>query len=69
MPTPTPSYPTGLEHIARPASVVLLAETVRAARELRGERIDDLKSQVSEGGYAVPSERLAQRVLASINFA
>jgi len=66
---PTPNHPTNLGRIARPASVVLLAETVRAAREVRGERIHDLKSQVSEGGYAVASERLAQRVLAAINFA
>jgi anti-sigma28 factor (negative regulator of flagellin synthesis) len=53
-----------LTHIARPESVVLLAATVRAAREmLRRERIDGLKERVSEGGYAVPSKDLAQRVL------
>jgi anti-sigma28 factor (negative regulator of flagellin synthesis) len=51
-------------HIARPESVVLLAETVRAARELsRRERIDGLKARVSVGGYAVSSKDLAQRVL------
>jgi anti-sigma28 factor (negative regulator of flagellin synthesis) len=53
-------------NIARPESVVLLAETVRAARELvRGERIDGLKERVSDGGYAVSSKDLAQRVLAN----
>ena len=37
-------------HIARPESVVLLAATVRAARELHGrERIDGLKERVSDG--------------------
>jgi len=51
-------------HIARPESVVLLAETVRAARELsRRERIDGLKERVSEGGYAISSKHLAERVL------
>ena len=52
--------------IARPESVVLLAATVRAAREvLRGERIDGLKERVSDGGYAVSSKALAQRVLST----
>jgi hypothetical protein len=46
---------------------VLLAETVRAARELLcSERIDGLKQRVSkEGGYAGSSKELAQRVLAT----
>ena len=53
-----------ITNIARPESVVLLAETVRAAREvLRRERIDGLKERVSEGGYAVSSKDLAQRFL------
>jgi anti-sigma28 factor (negative regulator of flagellin synthesis) len=44
----------------------MLAETVRAARELmRRQRIDGLKERVSEGGYAVSSKDLAQRVLAT----
>jgi hypothetical protein len=52
--------------IARPESVVILAETVRAAHELlRRERIDGLKERVSVGGYAVSSKDLAQRVLAT----
>jgi anti-sigma28 factor (negative regulator of flagellin synthesis) len=55
-----------LARIARPESVVILAATVRAAREpLRGERIEGLKERVSEGGYAVSSKDLAQRVLAT----
>jgi len=53
-------------NIARPESVVMLAATVRAARELsRRERIDGLKERVSDGGYAVSSKDLAQRVLAT----
>jgi anti-sigma28 factor (negative regulator of flagellin synthesis) len=57
---------TDVANIARPESVVMLAETVRAARELlRGDRIDGLKERVSEGGYAVSSKDLAQRVLAN----
>ena len=57
---------TDVANIARPESVVMLAETVRAARELlRHERIDGLKERVSEGGYAVSSKDLAQRVLAN----
>lgn len=53
-------------NIARPESVVMLAETVRAARELlRRERIDGLKERVSEGGYAVASKELAQCVLST----
>ncbi len=52
--------------IARPESVVMLAETVRAARELlRRTRIDGLKERVSEGGYVVSSKDLAQRVLSN----
>ncbi len=44
----------------------MLAATVRAAREmLRRERIDGLKERVSDGGYAVSSKDLAQRVLAT----
>jgi anti-sigma28 factor (negative regulator of flagellin synthesis) len=51
-------------HIARPESVVMLAATVRAARELsRRERIEGLKERVSEGGYSVSSRDLAQRFL------
>jgi hypothetical protein len=53
-------------HIARPESVVLLAATVRAARELRGrERIDGLKARVSDGSYGPSSKALALRVLAT----
>jgi anti-sigma28 factor (negative regulator of flagellin synthesis) len=56
--------PSDVARIARPESVVMLAATVRAARELlRRERIDGLKERVSEGGYAVSSKTLAQRVL------
>jgi anti-sigma28 factor (negative regulator of flagellin synthesis) len=59
-------HPADVAHIARPESVVLLAAMVRAARELlRGERIDGLKERVSEGGYAVSSKDLAQRVLST----
>ena len=55
-----------LTNIARPESVVILAQTVRAARELwRRDRIDGIKERVSEGGYAVSSKDLAQRVLAT----
>jgi anti-sigma28 factor (negative regulator of flagellin synthesis) len=57
-------HPSDVAHIARPESVVLLAATVRAARELlRGDRIDGLKERVSEGGYAVSSKALAESVL------
>ena len=53
-------------NIARPESVVLLAETVRAARELlRRERIDGLKERLSEGDYSVTSKDLAQDVLST----
>jgi hypothetical protein len=56
--------PSDVANIARPESVVMLAATVRAARELlRRDRIDGLKERVSEGGYAVSSKDLAQRVL------
>ena len=59
-------HPSDVANIARPESVVLLAATVRAARELlRRERIDGLKERVSDGGYAVPSKDLAQRVLST----
>lgn len=55
-----------ITNIARPESVVMLASQVRAARELmRRERIEGLKERVSEGGYAVSSKDLAQRVLAT----
>lgn len=59
--------PEALARIARPESVVLLAATVRAAREqLRRDRIAGLKEQMtSESGYAVPSKDLAERVLSS----
>jgi anti-sigma28 factor (negative regulator of flagellin synthesis) len=61
-----PRHATDVANIARPESVVLLAATVRASRELlRRERIDGLKERVSEGGYIVPSKDLAQRVLAT----
>ncbi len=44
----------------------MLAETVRASRELlRRQRIDGLKERVSVGGYAVSSKDLAQRVLST----
>ncbi len=57
---------TDVANIARPESVVMLAATVRAARELlRGGRIDGLKERVSDGGYAVSSKDLAQRVLST----
>lgn len=53
-------------NIARPESVVMLAATVRAARELlRRQRIAGLKERLSEGGYVVASKDLAQRVLAT----
>jgi hypothetical protein len=55
-----------LGHIARPESVVLLAATVRAAREdMRCAQIDGLKERLSDGGYAVSSKDLAQCVLSS----
>jgi hypothetical protein len=59
--------PRDVTNIARPESVVLLAETVRAARELlRPDRIEGLKQRVSkEGAYAISSKELAQRVLAT----
>jgi anti-sigma28 factor (negative regulator of flagellin synthesis) len=53
--------------IARPESVVLLAATVRAALEVRGERIDDLKAQLTEGEYAIPTRDLAEWVLADVS--
>jgi anti-sigma28 factor (negative regulator of flagellin synthesis) len=49
--------------IARPESVVLLAATVRAALDVRGERVDGLKAQLTDGAYSVPTRRLAERVL------
>jgi anti-sigma28 factor (negative regulator of flagellin synthesis) len=56
--------PSDVAHIARPESVVMLAATVRAARELlRGDRIDGLKERVSDGGYTVSSKALAESVL------
>ena len=58
--------PFDVGHIARPESVVILTATVRAARaDMRRERIDGLKLRVSDGGYAVSSKDLAQRVLAT----
>jgi anti-sigma28 factor (negative regulator of flagellin synthesis) len=55
-----------LAHIARPESMVILAETVRAARELqRRARIEGLKERLSDGGYSVSSKDLAQRVLSN----
>jgi anti-sigma28 factor (negative regulator of flagellin synthesis) len=60
------SRPDHVGRIARPESVVMLTATVRAARELlRAGRIEGLKERVSEGGYAVSSKELAQRVLAT----
>ena len=51
--------------IARPESVVMLAETVRRARELpQADRIDTLKLRVCQGRYAVSSKHLAERLLA-----
>ena len=59
-------HPSDVAHIARPESVVMLAATVRAARELHGRAlIDALKERVSEGGYVVSSKELAQRVLST----
>jgi hypothetical protein len=53
-----------LRRIARPESVLLLAETVRAALEVRDERVDPLKMRVAtQGGYSIPSKDLAARVL------
>lgn len=53
-------------HIARPESVVMLAATVRAAREMqRAERIVGLKERVSEGGYDVSSKALALSFLSA----
>jgi anti-sigma28 factor (negative regulator of flagellin synthesis) len=58
---------SGVAHIARPESVVILTATVRAAHEVvRRKRVDGLKERVSDGGYSVSSKDLAQRVL-SIN--
>jgi anti-sigma28 factor (negative regulator of flagellin synthesis) len=57
---------SALAHIARPESVVMLAATVRAARDMyRRERIDGLKERVSDGGYKVSSKDLAERVLST----
>ena len=67
----TPNYnlserASSLAHIAHPESVVMLAATVRAAREmLRRERIDGLKVRVSDASYIVSSKDLAQNVLAT----
>jgi anti-sigma28 factor (negative regulator of flagellin synthesis) len=59
-------YPRDVANIARPESVVMLAATVRAARELpRRAWIEGLKERVSEGGYAVSSKDLAERVLST----
>ena len=57
---------SSLAHIAHPESVVLLAATVRAAREmLRGDRIDGLKERVSDASYMVSSKDLAHNVLSA----
>ena len=65
-PTPAKMIP-GVEkvrRIARPESVVLLAATVRAALEVRGERVTGLRQQVTKGAYAVAPKDLAERFLA-----
>jgi anti-sigma28 factor (negative regulator of flagellin synthesis) len=65
--TPTPRIIPGIEkvrRIARPESVVILAATVRAALELRSERVAPLRQQVTKGAYAVPTKELAERFLA-----
>jgi anti-sigma28 factor (negative regulator of flagellin synthesis) len=55
-----------LAHIARPESVVMLAATVRAAREMmRSHRVDGLKERLSDASYSVSSKDLAQRVLSN----
>jgi anti-sigma28 factor (negative regulator of flagellin synthesis) len=51
-----------VRRIARPESVILLAATVRAALEVRGERVDGLKTQLTEGEYAIPTRNLAQKI-------
>ena len=57
---------SALAHIARPESVVMLAATVRASRELwRRDRLDGLKERVSAATYMVSSKDLAQRVLST----
>jgi anti-sigma28 factor (negative regulator of flagellin synthesis) len=56
-----------VRRIARPQSVVLLAETVRAARDVRGERVEHLKQRVWETAYAVPTRDLAAGVLRGMN--
>ena len=59
-------HPRDVANIAHPESVVMLAATVRAARELHGRAlIEALKERVSEGGYVVSSKDLAQRVLST----
>src|SRR5438067_1667461 len=61
--------PGDLGHIARPESVVMLAATVRAAREMqRRERVDGLKERVFDGGYAVSSKDLARKAERSNSF-
>jgi anti-sigma28 factor (negative regulator of flagellin synthesis) len=58
--------PRDVANIARPESVVMLAATVRAARELHGRAlIEALKERVSDGGYTVSSKDLAARVLST----
>lgn len=58
--------PCDVTNIARPESVVMLAATVRAARELHGRAlIEALKERVSDGGYMVSSKDLAARVLST----
>jgi anti-sigma28 factor (negative regulator of flagellin synthesis) len=59
-------HPRDVANIARPESVVMLAATVRAARELHARAlIEALKERVSEGGYVVSSKDLAERVLST----
>ena len=55
-----------VRRIARPESVVLLAATVRAALEVRGERIDGLRAELTGGAYTIPTRKLAERVLANV---
>jgi hypothetical protein len=58
--------PGDLGHLARPESVVILAATVRAAREMqRRERVEGLKERVFDGAYAVSSKDLARMVLST----
>ena len=51
-----------VRRIARPESVILLAATVRAALEVRDERVDGLKAQLTDGGYSIKARNLAQKI-------